>query len=72
MLTLWYFDADPIGSTPEHIYTGSNADAAFEALCDRFGAHLFELEAFHYELNVLGAGMVLPLPADSRVAVIKH
>lgn len=72
MLTVWYFDADPIGYTPEHIYTGNSEAAAYEALCDRFDAHLFDESELDSLFAQPGAGFVLELPADSRVAVIKH
>jgi len=72
MISVWFFHADPIGKRPEHVITGCNVDSVVEALCDRFGAHRFDLEAIYYELRVLRAGTVLELPERSRVAIIQY
>lgn len=77
MLTVWYFDGDPIGSAPEHIVTDANsiwgADNALAALQERFGYDLFiNFGPFDTELRSAGAGFVWELPADSRLVVIKH
>lgn len=72
MLTIWYFDADPIGSTPEHVYTGQSEATAYEALCDRFGAELFDESEIDSLFAEPSGGFVIELPAGSRCAVIKH
>lgn len=70
MLTLWYFDGDPIGDPPSHVYTGESVDGAYQALCNRFGAHLFDHDSEYPHLEK--GNYVIELPADSRVAVIKR
>lgn len=72
MFTVWYFDADPIGSTPEHVVTTDCFDNVFDAICARFGEHLFDYDTMLAQLEQPSGGEVFELPADTRVAVIKH
>lgn len=73
MFTVWYFDADPIGHTPEHVVTSDSHGAVMEAVQDRFSWDLFpDYGPFCDKLAKPGAGFVWELPADSRLAVIIH
>lgn len=71
-MTIWYFDSDPIGSTPEHVVTTDSPTEALDALCARFGEHLFDRDSELHYLGKFDAGYIIELPADSRCAVIKH
>jgi hypothetical protein len=68
LVRLWYFDGGDIDITPQHVFSGCSFDAAVQALCDRFGAFMFDTDT---ELAAMQRGSyVIELPGDSRCAVL--
>ena len=71
MIRIWYFAEPEVGVAPRFICNASNPQAALRALCNYFGAHMFEGEVGDAHIAAMQKGSyIMELPCNSCCAVI--